>query len=209
MTAMPPARKVLTIGHSNHTIAAFLSLLTKHAVTAVVDIRSIPHSRLYPQFNRDTLRRTLQGHGISYVFLGKELGGRSGDESCYENGRIQYVRLAKTELFRSGLERVCSEAEKHCVALMCAEREPLECHRTLLVGRELAVAGTSVAHIHADGHLEPHAAAMTRLLALVGLPERDLFLSRAELIEMACAKQERRVAYVEEEAMRDAQEAAP
>ena len=87
---------------------------------------------------------------------------------------------------------------------MCAEREPLECHRTLLVGRELVATGTPVVHIHDDGHLEPHADAMKRLLTLVGLSDQDLFRSQSELIEDACAAQEKRVAYVNEQLVHEA-----
>src|SRR6185503_20999401 len=94
--------------------------------------------------------------GIAYIYLGKELGARTDDRSCYENGRVQYARLARTDLFRSGIERVRTGARTHSVALMCAEKEPLECHRTLLVTRALEREGEVVSHIHADGRLESH-----------------------------------------------------
>src|ERR1035437_1825005 len=97
---------VLTIGHSTHSLAAFVGLLRQHSVTALADVRSTPFSRFNPQFNKETLEHSLKSHGIKYVFLGRELGARSDDPSCYENGRVQYARLARTELFRSGLERV-------------------------------------------------------------------------------------------------------
>ena len=195
---------VFTIGHSTHAIDRFVALLRQHGVTAVADVRSMPYSRFQPQFNRGPLAEALKGQGIAYVFLGQELGARSEDKSCYENGRVQYRRLAKTETFRAGLERVCSAKESHRIALMCAEREPLECHRTLLVSRELAAAGISVVHIHDDGHLESHPDAMKRLLTLVRLPDQDLFRSQSELIEEACAFQESRVAYVDVKLAREA-----
>jgi hypothetical protein len=110
---------------------------------------------------------------------------------------VQYARLARTEAFRQGIERLRKGAAGHRIACLCAEREPLECHRTLLVARALAEEGTEVAHIHADGHLEPHAAAMDRLLDLTGLPRDDLFRSRADLIAEALARQEEQVAYVD------------
>ena len=80
---------------------------------------------------------------------------------------------------------------------MCAEKEPLECHRTLLVARALVAEGMDVSHIHADGRLEPHAAAMERLLDVAGLPRHDLFRSRDDLLAEALARQEERVAYVD------------
>src|SRR3954467_6082258 len=94
----PSDRVVFTIGHSTHTMDRFLELLRAHAVTAVADVRSVPQSRFNPQFSKQAIDRDLLAHGIAYVFLGKELGARSDDRSCYENGRVQYGRLAKTDL---------------------------------------------------------------------------------------------------------------
>ena len=198
--------KVLTIGHSTHTIERFVELLRQHGVTALADVRSAPFSRFNPQFNKKALESSLRESGIAYVFLGKELGARSDDPSCYENGRVQYGRLAQTELFNKGIDRVKKGMEAHSVALMCAEKEPLECHRTLLVSRALEQEGTPVAHIHADGRLESHHDAMLRLLPMVGLPVTDLFRSEEELIAEACAKQEDRVAYVDEALTKEAGE---
>jgi uncharacterized protein (DUF488 family) len=88
--------EVLTIGHSTHPIETFLGLLHQHGVTAVADVRSAPYSRFNPQFNKDALEHDLKEHGIRYVFLGRELGARSDDPSCYDKGRVQYGRLART-----------------------------------------------------------------------------------------------------------------
>lgn len=195
---------VLTIGHSTHSLDAFAALLMQHGVTAVADVRSAPYSRFNPQFNREALERELLVPGIRYVFLGRELGARSDDRSCYENGRIQYTRLARTDSFRTGIDRVIRGAHDHRVALMCAEKEPLECHRTLLVARALTDLGIVVQHILADGRLESHDATMERLLDVVGLPHDDLFRSREELIEEALIRQEERVAYVDDKQTADA-----
>ncbi|MGH9896777.1 MAG: DUF488 family protein [bacterium] len=193
------APNILTIGHSTHPIERFVALLKQHGVTALADVRSAPFSRFNPQFSRDALQESMKDAGIAYIFLGKELGGRSNDRSCYENGRVLYERLAKTEAFRSGIERVRKGAQEYRVALMCAEKEPLECHRTLLVAKALEREGETVIHIHADGHLEPHADAMRRLLDITGMPPPDMLSSEAELIEEASRRQEAKVAYVEEE----------
>ena len=189
---------VFTIGHSNHSSGVFLSLLQQHGIEAVADVRSSPFSRFNPQFNRETLERFLKTNGIRYVFLGKELGARSEDRSCYLDGRVQYGMLAKTPLFQSGLDRVLRGADKFRIALMCAEKDPLECHRTLLVSRALVDRGQSVLHIHADGRIETHEAAMDRLLDITGMPGDDLFRSREDLLSEALTRQEQQVAYVEE-----------
>ncbi len=191
--------QVFTIGHSTHPIAHFLTLLRDHDITAVADVRSSPYSRMNPQFNREKLQRELQAAGIAYVFLGKELGARSEDPACYEGGQVRYERLAKTELFKQGLQRVMKGAESHRVALMCAEKEPLDCHRTLLVSRALDASGVHVEHIRADGSLEPHSDAMRRLLVLTGMPATDMFRSEEEQIAEACARQEKKIAYIDED----------
>jgi uncharacterized protein (DUF488 family) len=192
------ANPVLTIGHSTHSAEAFIALLRMHGVDAVGDVRSSPFSRFKPHFNRELLERDLRVNGIRYIFLGRELGARPEDPSCYAHGRVQYARLAQTELFQSGLDRVMQGAARFRVALMCAEKEPLECHRTLLVARALVARGQPVLHIHADGRLETHAAAMERLLDLTGVPREDLFRSREELLSEALLRRERQIAYADE-----------
>ncbi len=194
---MTPA--VLTIGHSKHTLERFIELLRGHGVTAVADVRSEPYSRFNPEFNREFLERMMRGNEVAYVFLGRELGARSKDPTVYEQGRVQYRKLAQSNLFRAGLKRVVNGAQSHRIALLCAEKEPLSCHRTLLVARELDALGIPVAHIHADGTLERHGEAMNRLLSLVGMPIADLFRTREELIAEACDMQGQRIAYVDDE----------
>ena len=187
---------VLTIGHSTHAPEAFVVLLRQHGVTAVADVRSAPYSRFNPRFNREPLAEALDSEAIRYVFLGDALGGRSEDSACYEDGRIRYDRVAATQSFRGGLARVVQGAVRYRVALMCAEREPLHCHRTLLVARALDERGIEVAHIHADGRLETHGEAMDRLLDAYKLPrDGDLSGTREEFIDTAIARQAQRVAH--------------
>jgi uncharacterized protein (DUF488 family) len=195
--------RIFTIGHSTHSMEELLTLLSRHEVNVVADVRSAPYSKFNPQFNKENLRRNLEASGIQYVFLGRELGARSEDKSCYENGRVRYERLAQTDLFHSGIERIIRGAEKYHIALLCAEKEPLECHRTLLVSKALAERGLEVAHILADGRIESHEETMNRLLYAVGLPVRDLFRSREQLISEALLRQEEKVAYVEENTQTD------
>jgi hypothetical protein len=191
-----PISMVYTIGHSNHPAERFVALLRQHGIDAVADVRSTPYSRFNPQFRRESLAATLKDSGIHYVFLGKELGARSEDPSCYEGNRVSYDKLARTDLFRSGLQRLLTGMREHRIALMCAEREPLECHRTILVARELERAGVPVTHILADGSLEAHTHALERLAASLEVPESDLFSDRAERFETAYELQAKKVAYV-------------
>ena len=189
---------IYTIGHSNHEVEDFLALLERYQINAVADVRSVPYSRWQPQFNREDLTEALKAHGIAYVFLGRELGARSDDPGCYENGRVKYRLLAKTPLFRSGIERIRDGCNRRRIVLMCAEKDPLDCHRTILVARELEGVGIHVTHILANGHVEPHSVTMKRLFEQLGLPELDLFLTVEELRDQAYATQEHRIAYVDE-----------
>jgi uncharacterized protein (DUF488 family) len=190
---------MMTIGHSTHHIAAFLRLLRQNHVTAVADVRSIPASRFTPQFNRKALVPCLAEVGIKYVFMGGQLGARTEDTNCYIDGRVHYGLLAQTDEFNRGIERLLKGAQRERVAIMCAEREPLDCHRTVLVARVLIErGGVKVNHIHGDGQVERHATAMQRLMAKFRLDEVDLFHTPDELLEEALSRQEHRIAYFNE-----------
>lgn len=151
-----------------------------------------------PQFNRETLRYKLREGGIKYVFLGRELGARSDDKSCYRNGQVQYELLARTALFKSGIERVKEGAQLYRIALMCAEKEPLECHRTILVSRKLFEEGIAIRHILGDGHIEDHEQTIQRLLSKLRIPEEDIFRSKDEIANEAYARQAKEIAYREQ-----------
>ena len=188
---------VFTIGHSNHSFDVFLALLRMNGVEEVVDVRSAPYSRFNPHFSRKPLARALEEAGVAYVFLGQELGGRPLDRSLYDtDGRVRYDLVARTASFDEGIGRVLRHADERSVVLMCAEKAPLDCHRTLLVARALVERGVAVGHILADGSVEEHAAAMDRLLARFKLaPGGDLLHSRDEMIAEAIGRQAKRVAY--------------
>jgi len=192
-------REIFTIGHSTHSIELFVSILNRNSIQVIADVRSSPFSRFNPQFNRENLQTSLRLAGIRYVFLGKELGARSNDPSCYVGDRVQYDRLAKTELFQSGLDRVIEGASKFRVALMCAEKDPLDCHRTILVARELVKRGYSVTHILENGTCEPHEESIKRLVKALGMSLDDMFRSEQEVYDDAYARQAGRIAYDQSE----------
>ncbi|MBF2754632.1 MAG: DUF488 domain-containing protein [Gammaproteobacteria bacterium AqS3] len=156
---------IYTIGHSNHPVEWFIGLLRRHAIAVLVDVRSSPYSRHNPQYNRETLAASLTAAGIDYAYRGDVLGGRPLDESCYlDDGRVDYEAVAEREFFRAGLARVRDEASLHPLALMCAEKDPGHCHRTLLVSRNLArLGGLDIRHILADGTLEQHSEVHRRI----------------------------------------------
>ena len=155
-----------TIGHSNHKIEDFISLLKRHGVTCVADVRSAPYSRYCPWFNKDVLAAALQAAGIAYVFLGRELGARPDDPCCYEGDCVNFQYLAKRKEFKRGLEHLLECASKHRIALMCAEKDPLQCHRTILIARAIKRHNLHIKHILADGNIEEHTEAERRLVGM-------------------------------------------
>jgi uncharacterized protein (DUF488 family) len=191
------AAVIFTIGHSTHSSATLIELLKAHDMTAVADVRSQPYSRMNPQFNRETFQVDLKGAGIRYVFLGQELGARTTDRGCFADGKVQYDRLARTPLFQEGLARIETGLRRHRIALLCAEKDPLTCHRTILVCRHLVARGIQAKHILGDGRLENHEEALLRLMSEVGIDHRDLFRSGEDLIAEAYAKRAQQIAYVE------------
>ena len=164
---------LFTIGHSNHPIGRFVELLERSGVTDLVDVRTVPSSGRYPWFKRDALAQRLPRHKIAYRTQGHALGGRPRDPRLFCDGVADYEAMAKTPEFRAGLDRVIDEAKAGRLCLMCSEREPLDCHRCLLIGRALAERGLRIGHILADGSVEPHKVTEERLLELASEP--DLF----------------------------------
>jgi uncharacterized protein (DUF488 family) len=150
---MPQDTLIYTVGHSDHTTAAFVDLLRDHGITLVVDVRSQPYSRWTPQFNRETLVRDLQEAGFAYQYMGDALGGRPTDPALFEPGqeRPDYGRVAQTSTYRAGIDRLLDLAERERVAVMCSEGDHRRCHRHLLVTRTLLERGVRVLHIQPDG----------------------------------------------------------
>lgn len=158
--------ELFTIGHSNLSIEAFVLLLQQHGITAVADVRSHPFSRYLPHFNKSEITAYLSSVGIQYVFLGKELGARPEDLSCYDtSGKALYDRIAATPLFSQGMQRLLKGAANYKICLMCAEKDPITCHRTILVCHKLREFNLQIHHILSDGNLESHQHLEARLLS--------------------------------------------
>ncbi len=187
---------LFTIGHSTHVFPRFLALLQQHGIEIVTDVRSRPFSRL-PWFSRPSLEKELKDNGIRYVFLGLELGARRDERECYIGARADYDRIAQLPLFQKGLERLNVGIAKARIALMCAEKDPLDCHRTILVCR-YAKEYSDVFHIHADGKLESHEKAEARLLARYHEDAYDLFRSRIDQLNEAYKRRGEEISYVEQ-----------
>jgi uncharacterized protein (DUF488 family) len=196
-------RRLYTIGHSTDDFARFAGRLAANGVTAVCDVRSSPYSGYAPDYSRERLKRLLAERGVEYFFLGGALGARPADRACYENGVATYARIAAIPAFGEGLDKLARCTEKFVPALMCAEKDPVDCHRAILVARNFAVRApdVAIAHIDIQGRPEPHAEFESRLLALhesrdAGFLAFDPVATRQSL-DKAYAIQGERIAYAE------------
>jgi uncharacterized protein (DUF488 family) len=186
---------LFTIGHSDHIAGQLVSLLCLHGIEAVADVRSHPYSQRLPQFNREALETTLESANVRYVFLGRELGARREEQECYLEGRADYGLIAKTAAFQEGLSRLQHGLLKMRIALLCAEHDPLTCHRTILVCRHLRAKCSSIQHILRDGRLEPNQQTEIRMIRELGSGNGVVTPS---IIEQAYDLQGQRIAYTDE-----------
>jgi uncharacterized protein (DUF488 family) len=176
-------KPIKTIGHSNHPIERFIDLLKAGGVERLVDVRSMPWSRRFPQFGRERLSRTLAEAGIAYAWEGEALGGKPRMGGGYDD-------LAARHEFKDAIGRLIADSAGTSLCLMCAEKEPLDCHRTVLISRRLAERGAPVVHLLADGSAKPHADIEETLLNKSG-GAADLFEDRAARLARAYQARER------------------
>jgi uncharacterized protein (DUF488 family) len=151
---------VWTVGHSSHTLDAFVALLAAHHIAMVVDIRTVPKSRRHPHFHTDALAQSLPARGVGYVHL-QRLGGWRRAASDSPNGAWRnrsfrgYADYAMGDAFAEGLAQLRELAADQPTAMMCSEALWWRCHRRLVADR-LIVAGKIVCHIGSDGRVSAH-----------------------------------------------------
>lgn len=167
---------VYTIGHSNHSSDVFVTLVKDSGLNAIADVRSTPFSRRNPQFNRDVIAATLKENAVAYAWLGEELGARPSDPRLRRaDGGVDFRLLEASPAFLRGIERVCDGARRFRLAMMCAERDPLNCHRTHLIARHLAGEGVEIRHVMADGRIVDHKDLENSIIRNAFPEGRDLF----------------------------------
>lgn len=189
---------VFTVGLSNHSLDEFTGMLLAWSITDVCDVRSAPWSRYSPQFNKDTIALALRQAGITYRFYGGTLGARPADPALIRDGRVSWDALRATEGFRKGIEEIAALGTTARPSLLCAERDPAECHRTVLVARALVEQGSEIVHIlpgpRGERHHETHASVMDRLARSFHL-EAGLFMTSDSVLEETYRLQEEKIAY--------------
>ncbi|MBF0234308.1 MAG: DUF488 domain-containing protein [Desulfamplus sp.] len=187
--------ELFTIGYSPHSLDSFFHILSKHKITALVDVRSSPFSKYKPEFNHESLIKFLKIKKIAYVFLGDYCGARIENPSCYVNGKVDYQLVAKNPKFKEGLIRIKKGMENYKIALMCAEKDPITCHRTILICRNLLHTKIKIKHLLSDGTVETHEDSEKRLLKLFKLNDADLFRSEQQRLDDAYSLQGEKIAY--------------
>lgn len=211
MMASPPttlsSKPIYSIGYATKPIETFIAQLQHYRVDVVADIRSVPYSKVFFDYHKENIYQYLKQHNIRYVYLGDEFGPRSKDDAHYnEKGQIQFDRLMQSSLFQQGLKRLQAGVNKgFTVALMCAEKDPVTCHRSQLVGYYLARHGLhtenkqpqdtlNLLHILHDGGIETQERLEVRIMEIHDQGD-DLFMSYDERKHRAYMTQCEQTAY--------------
>jgi len=185
--------KLYTIGHSNLSLEEFIDILHRYDIQVIVDVRSHPYSRYLPHFSKKLLEQELIKHHIKYIFLGEQLGARPNNPDCYVNGKVVYAKIAATLSFTQGIEQLLKLANSAKTAIMCAEKDPINCHRSILICQHLKNnPELEIIHILRDGNSETHQSLERRLLKCLQL---NLFSYHEDLIKQAYQNQGEKIAY--------------
>lgn len=187
-----------TIGHSDLPVEVFVYYLQKVRVDCIIDVRSAPYSKYQPQYNREEISSVLKQENIEYHYMGDVLGGRYSDPALlFPDGTVDYQKVSKTQKFISGLDEVISliESGKN-VALMCSERDPLRCHRYVLVARNLQNRGVNVTHLCPELVQKSHAELEGQTLSEnVGKNQRPLLGNNSENLNQAYLNLNKKMGY--------------
>lgn len=150
-----------TIGHSNHKQDEFIHILLRYAIATLVDIRTYPASKRFPQFDSETLRESLQQNAIIYHWAGKQLGGMrkphssSKHTAIKEEGMRGFADYMQTDMFHKAVVQLINLSRLNPTVIMCAEGAPAQCHRSLLADY-LTIHGIEVIHLVNDATLQAH-----------------------------------------------------
>lgn len=188
-------KTIYTIGYSTYDINTFISTLKNNNIAAIADVRSSPYSKFKPEFNREFLAEVLKKNRLYYVFLGDELGARSKDNSCYIDGRADHQLISQSVLYKKGIERILKGLENYTIALMCAEADPITCHRNILICRTLKKNNIEIKHILSEGKVENNSFTEERLLHEYSLEKNDMFMTYDEALNIAYDKRSFHIAF--------------
>lgn len=175
------SRILYTIGHSQHDVEYFIDMLRKYDINYVLDVRSTPYSQFAENYNRENIRAILKKAGIEYSFMGSYFGARPENRILYsKDGYLDFEKARNSVKFQNGVNNVIKGiGEGNNITLMCTEKDPIECHRAIMVARTFFERGVDVQHILADSSLQSHDVLNQRLINMY-FPDRyqmSLFVS--------------------------------
>lgn len=184
---------VYTIGYTSFEIQKFVEVLKKYKITCLVDVRSVPKSSYYKDFDDSNLLPLLKNNGILYRNYKEEFGARQDNKDFYNvKGFLDFEVFSKSKQFNDGIDKIKKAQNMgYVVCLMCAEKDPINCHRTILIARNLDKKGFDIRHILATEGLCEQSEIDERLIEKY-FPNRSqisLFnennLTKEELVEKA------------------------
>jgi uncharacterized protein (DUF488 family) len=182
-----PNKTIYTIGHSNHAPEYFIDLLKKHNVECVVDVRSTPYSKYVPWTIKKNIEKLLNKNNVNYKYLGDKLGGSVINEStAMQNGLPDYEKIVKTNMFLDGIENLLKISQNQNISIMCSEKDPINCHRFVLIARNLQKKkNVIVKHIYADGLIKSNNEVENILLKKYKsqTAQQDLFENRINIYD--------------------------
>lgn len=192
---------VFTIGYSGFQINDFIKTLKSKGVSLVIDVRSLPYSQYYTDYNKENLSKILESNKIYYRNYVLEFGARQEERSYYPNGYLDFDMFSKSEMFLSGVDKLKKSMQQdYTFALMCSEKDPMMCHRSILVARTFHILGYNVVHLLPNGKTLTQVDVEERLLNKF-FPDRgqiNMFaksLSTQEYIDEAYKKQNAIIGY--------------
>lgn len=194
---------IYTIGHSSHSREYFIELLRSFHIQTVIDIRSVPYSKFVPHFNKEMIKQYLQSNGLYCIYMAQEFGARQEDPSLYHReGYLDFQKVRAQPFFKEGIERLKKGLTKeHSIALMCTEKDPIDCHRSILIAPALVEEDIDVIHILENGSSENQGQLEDRLVQLYFplAEQQDLFSllqeEKPSLVSQALALRNKAIGY--------------
>jgi len=191
-------KEIFTIGYSGFKIDDFINILKLHNINIVVDVRSNPNSKFYPEYNRPSIEKILEINRIFYRNFHEEFGARQLDSSFFaEGGYLEFDKFVKSKQFISGVNKVEKGISAgYTFVLLCAEKNPAVCHRTIMVAREFSKLGYQIIHLMPEGQNITQSEIEENLLDNYYSNSQQISLfSRDEMINDAYAKRNAEIGY--------------
>ena len=186
-----------TVGCSTLSLDEFVRNLKQNNINVIADVRSVPYSHATPQFNREILKERLKRERILYGDFSKEFGARRSEPAVYEGNQVSFERTKELPEFSEGIKRIQKGLSMgYSIALMCTEKNPLDCHRFSLVARGIyEKTGLLASHILSNGSVVTTAMLEGQMLRKFG-KEQDLFSSDTDRIREAYGILNKKIGYV-------------